>query len=271
MIYEWRPNVDTHNFGDYLGKLLIPGDIRNDFDNREDLLLLPIGSVINNAVMEHAEWLGKKAVFLNCGWDGSFLKPELVRKSTFIGCRGPLTQRELARYDVRVSITGDPGYGVSDFQSQNFPKTGVLLVPHGTDEISFESTPPDGVSEILSPFVKDELELFELVRKISNAEFVLAGAMHAAITAHALNVPFGLYKSPTEGFVDHPLKWRDWLASVKCDNPLFHSDLESARKWHEMNISKKFLFGRGRRKKYLRFYSQKNLRKQLISINDMLT
>lgn len=271
MIYEWRPDSDLHNFGDYLGRLLIPHGQLDFFENNESVLLAPIGSVINNAVIEHAIWLGKTPVFANCGWDGSELNPELVAKAIFVGCRGPLTQKELSKFGVVVQITGDPGYGVRKFISKLPKSNKILLIPHGTDQKSFQMSKPTEISEIVTPFVSDFTDFVELANKISISKFVFTGAMHAAITAHALGVPFGLYKSSSAGFVDHPLKWDDWLGSVNLGDPFFTPNLSEAQNWYEQVVSRTFFSKQQlQKRKFIKRYSRKSLKRVFDSVQDTI-
>tara|TARA_R110000868_G_scaffold138843_4_gene353356 strand:+ start:11454 stop:14717 length:3264 start_codon:yes stop_codon:yes gene_type:complete len=68
---------------------------------------------------------------------------------------------------------------------------------------------------------------------ISSAKFVLAGAMHAAVTAAAYGVPFGFWDSES---IDIPTKWEDiaGLINIPCQ---FFEDVDAASVFYEQHIS----------------------------------
>jgi hypothetical protein len=58
--------------------------------------------------------------------------------------------------------------------------------------------------------------------------------MHVAMLAHLLGIPFGLFSSDVTKFVDHQIKWADWLCSFKVNKEevRFFSNLNSAQNWY---------------------------------------
>jgi polysaccharide pyruvyl transferase WcaK-like protein len=91
-------------------------------------------------------------------------------------------------------------------------------------------------AEVLQPTVAmgDSGSIEAMVREISGADFILAGAMHAAIVAHAYGVPFALF---AYSYVDCPPKWYDWADSVGIKDVSYVSDIEAGKKWYEQNVA----------------------------------
>ena len=60
----------------------------------------------------------------------------------------------------------------------------------------------------------------------------MAGAMHAAIIAHAFGVPFAFFDI---GHRDCPVKWQDWGTSVGLppSQIAFVRDAKSGKEWYE--------------------------------------
>lgn len=241
MLYEWSPGEDARNLGDALPVLLIPEPILSTLGKSEDYMFCPIGSVITDAVIEHARWLKKTPVFLGCGWDGSPLSKRLLEESLFFGCRGPLTQFELGRHGIHVGVTGDPGYGLLDCVERGAKNGLKILVPHVADPDTGDFPDTHGVDRVVRPTASDSDGLRGLIQLISGADFVLTGSLHAAIIAHGYGVRFALYRSSLDGYLDHPTKWSDWLDSVSTRQPQFFNHVDAGEEWYAQFVQEQCL------------------------------
>lgn len=233
MIHEWKLDGITRNFGDALYEILLPPKVYDDFQNDDSSLYFPIGSVICNEVILDTLGLGLKPVFINCGWRGEPLDPELVAECEFVGARGPWTQQELARHDVWVEVTGDPAYELPTLVPKGAPNALAIVVRHIQDPSDYneQSVHDLKADALFSPVIEEKQDIIEFIQKISGARFVLAGSMHAAIVAHAYGVPFAPLRGH-EGYVDCPPKWWDWYASVGLEQPVWCEDMVEARAWY---------------------------------------
>jgi hypothetical protein len=214
MIYEWKLDGVTRNFGDTLYEITYPNDkllsYAQDSFNRYHL----VGSVICNTVIQESLDLGLLPVFIDCGWRGESLDPGLVKQSMFIGCRGPNTQFELARHGVSVTVTGDTAYKVPYKVTKAQPTERTIMIPHIQDPLIYDyDIDFYGVDELVSPAVTNLQSTVDLIQKISGAKFVFTGSLHAAMISHAYGVPFSLMKT----YVNCMPKWIDWAMSVGID------------------------------------------------------
>ena len=190
-----------------------------------------LGSVICNTVIKQTLRQGLKPVFHGCGWRGEPLDHNLVEQCEFIGVRGPHTQEELARHGIDTIVSKDPAYQLPHIVSPGKPNGLALVIRHILDDTE---TNPNTVHELKAdatfrPTVEDRTDIVEFIQKVSGARFVLAGAMHAAIVAHAYGAPFALLKSK---YIDCPPKWEDWLASVNLGSPVFVDNIIEGREWY---------------------------------------
>lgn len=234
MIYQWKPEGEGWNFGDALGPFLFFDDLLEIFQDDSNYLICLIGSVINNRVIEYADFLGRRPLFISCGWDGTPLSPSLLRGAVFLGSRGPITQAELSRLGVEVSVTGDVGSTVAEvFPTRIDPLRQVLVVPHIADPDITPDIKGIGVDCIVSVRCNNNKDVERIIDRISGAAFVLAGSLHSAVVAHAYGVPFAPYRSPTSGFVDHPIKWRDWLESIGVHETGTVSSINEGYVWYQ--------------------------------------
>lgn len=232
MIYEWKLDGETRNFGDSLYELLLPEETIYEWE--EDLFIMysPIGSTICNEVMVEGLDLGYKPTFLSCGWRGEELDPELVDQCRFVGARGPHTAAELARCGVEVEVTGDPAYELPSIIPKGDSNALAIVFRHIKDEAEYDkqSIFEYKADAIFSPVVETESDIIDLINKISGSRFVLSGSMHAAMVADAYGVPFALLESE---YIDCPPKWEDWFASRGYGDPVFVGDVFEGREWYK--------------------------------------
>ena len=231
MIYEWKLEGHIRNFGDSLHEVLIPQKQHYDWYVDTDNMHFVLGSVICNTVIKQTLRQGLKPVFHGCGWRGEPLDHNLVEQCEFIGVRGPHTQEELARHGIDTIVSKSPAYQLPHIVSPGKPNGLALVIRHILDDTE---TNPNTVHELKAdatfrPTVEDRTDIVEFIQKVSGARFVLAGAMHAAIVAHAYGAPFALLKSK---YIDCPPKWEDWLASVNLGSPVFVDNIMEGREWY---------------------------------------
>lgn len=217
MIYEWIPNGGGRNLGDAMGELVV--DAIPDFVNHQNDMYFPIGSVIWDEYIRHALQKNLRPVFIGCGWMGKEVNPTLAKQAEFRGVRGPETLSALERAGVfGVRVTGDSAYQALktlDIAPKSNGKT--VFVPHITDAVHcLKNDISLGADTIISPEVNGRFSTIDRIRQISQAEFVIGGAMHACIIAHYFGIPFAPASAYLRNGNDRELsvKWNDWLASL---------------------------------------------------------
>ena len=109
-----------------------------------------------------------------------------------------------------------------------------LIVPHFHDKRSdTELLALTGCCEVLRPNIPNDLTaISEFIDIVAAADFVLCGAMHAAIVAAAYGRPFAFWDS---GDIDLPFKWQDFAASIGIPCA-FQPDLTTARAYYETAV-----------------------------------
>lgn len=244
MIYEWRPSPDYRNYGDALGEIVLEAmniNYQEALDSNE-VIYFPIGSVIQDGNLRPRIEEGTTPIFIGCGWYGEEISSVLAPLGSYIGARGPDTVAALERAGVKgVKVSGDSAYRA--FEYLNLPLASVkdrkekLLIPHLHDE---QINPrlfarQVGVDELVEPKVVTREDTIEMTRRISKAKFVLAGAMHAAIAAHAHKTPFAPYGPDFWEKEDSRVKWEDWLEGVGISRTKlkFVSNYAEGVEWHK--------------------------------------
>lgn len=206
----WRQGEPTQNFGDFLTELLLARALAAPHVASQTFHL--IGSVISRGHLEVVP-PGAVASFWGCGLRNSApLAPGLRARALFHGVRGPLSRDALGL--PASTVLGDPGLLLPVFHAP--PRRGgggVLCVQHMLDPRSAEDVQAEtGADRVVRAEIAPTLSAVTgFIDLIAEADFVLAGALHGAITACAYRRPFAYFDT---GFVDTPFKWADFAASI---------------------------------------------------------
>lgn len=176
------------------------GDLRND--NNTDPIFIGIGTLLN----EHIPKNCKKAVF---GTGAGYDTPTKPTNAKFYSVRGPLTAAKLG-LDPKVAITDGAALIATLERVQLNIKYKVSLMPHhGSSE---ESNRWKTISERLNiNYIDPSNEPEIVIKEILQSEVVLTEAMHGAILADTLRVPWIPYMT---SHARHEFKWQDWCASL---------------------------------------------------------
>jgi len=241
MIYEWTTKNRTRNFGDTLFNHVYSEKFLNKSSNSETYIYFLIGSLISDAILDFAHSVNKTPVFVHCGWNGNELTKEKTKNAIFIGCRGEITRKKLSDLGINVVNMGDPIYGLNiEDYPQNISAGKTFFVPHISEASALLNPSEFGCTDYLSPEIKDKQDVIRIISSIKSAEFVLSGSMHVAMLAHKARVPFALFSSKDTQFVDHEVKWFDWLSifDISPNEVEFSSEINMGMRWYSKIVSK---------------------------------
>ena len=207
------------NFGDALNRWLWPQLIPSLLDDNGAELLVGIGSILNDLVPRTPI---KRVLGPGVGYGNGL--PQLDDRWHIYAVRGPLSAQAL-NLPAEKAITD----GAVLLRLLGWPKPlpklhRVAFMPH-YHSLTFWDWPQlcaDVGFKFVDPFGRIE----DTLNTLQQSELVIAEAMHGAIIADALRVPWVPLK-----IYKHILafKWQDWLASVDLTYaperivPLFHA------------------------------------------------
>ncbi len=167
-----------------------------------DALFIGIGTILRNTIPANPRT--KYVMGAGCGYDPP---PTLTEDWNLIMVRGPLTAKLLGiSEDVAVS---DPGILVRRYYQKNPNAAKVGFMPHYSSAIlcDWESICADADITFLNPMFKID----DLMKDFSECRLIITEAMHGAIMADALRVPWVAVK--TRGSI-LKFKWMDWAQSL---------------------------------------------------------
>lgn len=225
----WLDDSPRRNFGDALSDLLydrlfVPGGV-------EAAEIRIIGSSLDDGMLTDGAEASRPAISWGCGLrtDGG-LSPRNRDRVRVLAVRGPLTRSALGLGNA-VPL-GDPALLLPAVHGQRDPSANParLVVPHFNDDRSDEQLlAASGCDAVLRPAVRgDRRSLTRFIDRLLDADFVLAGALHAAIVRVAYGRSFAFWDS---GRIDLPFKWRDFAASIGVE-PGFSATAHEGEAWY---------------------------------------
>lgn len=199
------------NFGDQLNILIFDYFMPNAFDENEEKLFVGIGSLIGLV----SRFPGRKIIFSSGLADGDESTygevPKDLSSYEFLSVRGPLTANKLG-INPELAITD----GAILLAAMNLPLKRshevISFMPHAGSEQFYDHQKM--AMELGWQFISPAEEPMEVLRKMMRSKYIVTEAMHGAIVADTLRIPW----IPYVGFstVNH-FKWKDWCASMNLN------------------------------------------------------
>lgn len=200
------------NFGDDINPYLLSQLFKRDIIDSQQICLIGIGTIINDRELSRVDHFEKKIVFSSGVGYGSLDLSRFDSSWDFACVRGENSARALnlspdrAIADGAILISVLPG--IPSTTRKRFRTT---LIPHVESHMSSEN----GLRRIcdylginyLSPTVNTEL----FISEVASSQTVITEAMHGAILADTLRVPW----SPIKFRFHEQFKWEDWCKSVQ--------------------------------------------------------
>ncbi|MDQ2634976.1 MAG: polysaccharide pyruvyl transferase family protein [Pseudomonadota bacterium] len=196
------------NFGDDLNAWLWPELLPGAWDDGQDgITFVGIGTILNRLVPDT-----RLKIVAGSGVGYSPLPPNLHDGSwEILGLRGPLSARAAGLPAEAVITDGAILLGTIDglVKPQGMRTGNVVFVPHvsSTETGAWEEI----CAELGITYIDPRWSFHEVFALIGNARLVLAEAMHGAIVADTLRVPFVPLVSSRE---ISSFKWMDWTLSM---------------------------------------------------------
>ncbi|TCQ02116.1 polysaccharide pyruvyl transferase family protein [Sphingomonas sp. PP-CC-3A-396] len=197
----------TANFGDDLNALLWPQVLPADVMAADDIALFGIGSIFAQKYADPKR-LAAKRVFVFGSGAGYAPLPDDWTGWNIEAVRGPLTAK----------LVGLPSKGITDAavllaSIPNLvppaPRDEILYMPHFTSTFggNWEKVCRHAGIRYVNPMGQPE----EILNAFARAKLVVTEAMHGAIVADTLRIPWVPVASSGEIL---PFKWLDWCRSL---------------------------------------------------------
>ena len=199
------------NFGDQLNPMIFDHFFPGYFQGNKDIVLMGIGSILGF----HNRFPGKKIVF-SSGFDATLPDtygqlPTVLEDFDFVCVRGPKTANLLG-LESSLAITDGAALLKEMVKGPTEKKYKVSLMPHAGSEDFYDHQVL--CDELGWEFISPKWEVEKVLEKIQATELLITEAMHGAIVADTLRVPW----IPYIGFKTiGTFKWEDWAASMELE------------------------------------------------------
>lgn len=198
-------NTKDNNFGDELNpwiwNQILPDEL---FSRDDDCLLIGIGTILNDQIPS-----SPKKVVLGAGTGYGTLF-DVDENTSIYSVRGPLTAERLGLSPETAVI--DPAVLVHDLYEQPGEKSfDVSYMPHFSDAIPNGDAWKDICASAGIHYIDPRSPILDVLGDISRSNILLSEAMHGAIVADALRVPWIPIRTKSDILA---FKWKDWTASL---------------------------------------------------------
>lgn len=201
------------NFGDDLNGWLWQELVPNAFDEDERSVFFGIGTIINDRIYERAPKADKIVVFgSGVGYGRTPLRnlPDIGDKWKVYCVRGPLSARALGLKDDMV--VSDAAVLIRRlFKCTEEKKYSFSYIPHVNQAIKHGGLWKRVCDQLGYGYIDPRWSRDEVLRSLCQAEVIIAEAMHGAIVADALRIPWIAARTTDTIF---EFKWQDWCRSV---------------------------------------------------------
>ncbi len=222
------------NFGDDLNAYLWPNIFKKQFDNKiDEIPFYGIGTIIDQRIAPQ-----KKNIIFGTGIRNATYKYDTKLWDIFF-VRGPISSNILggAKYitDSAYCLKFHPKGEY--FLNLTTKKHKIGIIPHflSLPHLNWESICNKNNAYFIDPTKNVE----QIIEDIASCEQVLTEAMHGAIIADFLRVPWHRYKYYShfyEGEVVSEIKWTDWLSSIGI-NDTYESRINFYETRYSKNLS----------------------------------
>jgi succinoglycan biosynthesis protein ExoV len=219
------------NFGDdlngYVWEKLLPAHVFK----AESTLLMGIGSIFNIHLAPLSRTQGKRVFVIGSG-AGYGPLPPAWETWNILGVRGPLTAELIGRPDLAMTDSAALLASLPPGKTSTPSRDGILVMPHH-NSISRGNWEQVAVQAGMT-FVDPRWSVSNIMEHFSRAKLVITEAMHGAIVADTLRIPWLPIVITPDAL---PFKWTDWALSVDLKyepvrispssawEALFHRDL----------------------------------------------
>jgi succinoglycan biosynthesis protein ExoV len=211
-LHYFRDAGGLRNFGDDLNEWLWPRLIPDLLDDDEGVTLVGIGTLLNDTIHQRLSPVCRRVVVFSTGVGYGRAAPNLDDSWKIYCVRGPLSARALG-VPEDLAVTDGAAllrrvYSPTVTKSHRFS-----YMPHAVHARAAAGAWEEVCEEIGFGYVDPRWPVEKVLAAISSTESLLTEAMHGAIVADALRVPW-IPMDSTGRFPALPFKWQDWCMSV---------------------------------------------------------
>jgi len=211
-LFYFTRKDQIENFGDSLNPWLWEQFIAEELDNDETTAFVGIGTVLNNLLPQRVPNARNFVVF-SSGVGYGENPPTIDARWTIYCVRGPLSAQKLG-LPTSQSVADGALLIRRIFRATQPKDCKFSFMPHVEHAILGDQLWIDACNQVGIRYIDPRWDIETILSLISRTEVLLAEAMHGAIAAEALRVPWVPIVSSSRIL---SFKWMDWCASLKLN------------------------------------------------------
>jgi succinoglycan biosynthesis protein ExoV len=197
------------NFGDDLNALIWPKILPRDVLDSDDVVLVGIGSLLDEARFRGRDIAGRRVFVLGSGAAYGRL-PDGCETWRYLAVRGPLTAALIGQEQASITDSAALLAGLPELVPVAERRDSILFMPHHRTLVN--SRWAEAAVRAGMEFVDPQWPPERILAAYGRARLVVTEAMHGAIVADTLRIPWVPALISPEVSI---FKWRDWLGSLE--------------------------------------------------------
>lgn len=222
---KFMERTGVKNFGDDINPALMSRFINRDVLASDDVALFGIGTILNDKNLKNNNHYARKVIF-SSGVGYGQLDTELDDTWDVACVRGPGSARALGVGADRAIADG--AILLSEiYDKPTIKRSRAVFIPHVNSHLSTGRLLAATADRLDMDYLTPSCNAEEFIHTVASAPFIVTEAMHGAILADTMRVPW----IPVSLHEFNEFKWRDWMDSMGINGGMVHS--LSPRCWDE--------------------------------------
>ncbi len=209
----WKPaEPNIGNFGDEINPWLWPKEMPGLFDEDDGIAFYSIGTLLGYPKANNED-ISKKIVFgSGAGFPEAGDAEQLDDSWDIYFVRGPLTTKAM-HLDKKLALT-DPAILIANYFERGASIYSAGFMPHIHQAMKWDGILREACQRENILYIDPRETVESATKKIGSVDVMICEAMHAAIVADAVRVPWIPVHTTLK---PHTFKWTDWCSAIKVE------------------------------------------------------
>jgi succinoglycan biosynthesis protein ExoV len=213
---KFRERTGVDNFGDDINPVLMGRFINKSILSSDEIALFGIGTILNDTNIRQNDHFARKVIF-SSGVGYGRLETKLDETWDIACVRGPRSAKALGLgLDKAIA---DGAILLSEIYKKPAQQSARgVFIPHVNSHLSTGRLLAAIADNLDMDYLSPSCNADEFIHTVAGAPFVVTEAMHGAILADTMRVPW----LPVSLHEYHEFKWFDWMESVGLNGQTVH-------------------------------------------------
>ncbi|WP_417566813.1 polysaccharide pyruvyl transferase family protein [Marinobacter sp.] len=213
---KFMERTGVRNFGDDINPVLMIKFFNKSILSSDEVALFGIGTILNDKNIKNNNHYARKVIF-SSGVGYGKLETNLDNTWDIACVRGPGSARALG-IGAEKAIADGAILLSEVYKKPVKQRSRALFIPHVSSHLSTGRLLATIAEKLDMDYLSPSCNTDEFIQTVASAPFIVTEAMHGAILADTMRVPW----VPVSFHEYHEFKWRDWMDSVQLNGGAVH-------------------------------------------------